>query len=148
MGMRELQRAFQLIQAHDSDFVGKRSPELVDSAEKAVGFKFPPTYRRFLTAYGCGDINGIEIFGLIDDDFANSGIPDGIWLTLDERRNGLPAHLLLISSEGDGAYCALDSAAMNSDGEYPVVRYEIDGTISPLGEDFGSFLLTEIEATL
>lgn len=148
MGMRELREAFRLIEENDGDFDGPKEPSLVDSAANALGFRFPPTYRRFLETYGCGDISGIEIFGVIDDNFKNNGIPDAIWLTLRYRKTGLPERYLLISSDGDGAYCALDADQADENGEYQVVRYEIDGAVFPLSKDFGTFLLSEIESAL
>jgi hypothetical protein len=59
---------------------------LVLKAESALGLKFPPTYRKFLLEYGCGNIFGMEFYGVVDDNFINSSIPDAIWITLNERK--------------------------------------------------------------
>ncbi len=148
MGVRQLREAFRLIEENHGDFSGPKESSLVDRAEKVLGMKFPPTYRQFLETYGCGDIGGFEVYGIIGNDFDSSGIPDAIWLTMQLRKTGLPEHYIVISDEGDGAICVLDSNAANDDGEFPVLRYELDGTVSLLGEDFGTFLVSEIESVL
>jgi hypothetical protein len=66
-------------------------------AESALGICFPPSYRAFLQAFGAGSIRGREIYGILDGDYQNSAIPDGIWLTLQERQSsGLPESLVIV----------------------------------------------------
>lgn len=155
MSMQNLLKAFELIEDNidRSDFEPEfKSEELIEKAENAIGFKFPPTYRLFLKQYGCGDIAGLEIYGLIKDDFENSSIPNGIWLTLNQRKkSGLQDCFLIISSTGDGFWYALDSSQANAEQEYPVVicGLEEDGRGSKkVNEDFGEFLLEKLQGTL
>lgn len=104
-----------------ADFEGTKDPELVASAEMKLDTKFPPSYRNFLVSYGCGDIAGVEIYGVIDNNFINSSIPDGIWATLNAREKyKLPHRFIIIGSTGDGYWYALDSSQPDKDGEYPV----------------------------
>lgn len=152
MGMKELDRALELIEEDGSgDFEGPKSPELVITAEKRLGLLFPPTYKKFLLEMGCGDIAGLEIYGLINGDFDDSSIPDTVWVTMDERKScRLPSGLVLVAAGDDGCYYALDIAEAGKDGECPVVKWDsvqarITETISP---DFGSFLLEEMESVL
>ncbi len=86
--MNELEQAIRLIDqnAASADFEGPKSEELVRLAEGALGLTLPPTYREFVRRQGCGDIAGEEFYGVIKDDFENSTVPNGIWLTLNERR--------------------------------------------------------------
>ncbi|HLN27582.1 MAG TPA: SMI1/KNR4 family protein [Gemmataceae bacterium] len=156
MSMSDLERAFEFIAAsgEPSDFVGPRKQRLIERAEEVLGLTFPPTYRRFLQDLGCGDIAAVEVYGLIDDNFWHSSIPDGIWLTMEERRTSkLPQSYVLVYSTGDGAYYALDTAKRDALGENPVVMWfpgwsaERDG-LNEVFTDFGSFFYKTIADAL
>jgi hypothetical protein len=149
MGMVELREAFRIIEnSSNADFDGEKDEALIDRAEKFLGLKFPLTYREFLRTLGCGGIKGKEFYGVIDDDFESSSVPDAIWLTDDERKSSkLDRSLVLIGQSIEGYY-ALDTSRMK-DGECPVIdalpvgkskEFEI---IAP---DFGTFFLNEIRA--
>ena len=96
----------------------------VAKAEDALEIKMPPSYREFLLHYGNGGVGFLEIYGLTknsSDDFSVGKIPNGIWLTLNERKqSGLPHRFIIIGSTGDGYWYALDSSQPDKDGEYPV----------------------------
>lgn len=67
-----------------------------------------------------------EDYGVIDDDFESSAVPNGIWLTLQERTDS---------------------------GEHPVVRWdpgvsEPDDELEVVAADFGTLLKTRIEEGL
>jgi hypothetical protein len=89
------------------DFAGPRDPALVAAAEAAIGSRFPPTYREFVTRYGAGGFGAFEIDGVIDANFHKSSVPNGIWETLDERRTAyLPNDLLIVAFADDGRITA------------------------------------------
>src|SRR5438105_11846156 len=92
MSTLDLDRALEAIRgAGDrAHFVGPRSKALVDAAERALGLRFPPRYRRFAELLGAGSVGGFEVYGVVNDNFERARVPDGIWATLEERRNGLP----------------------------------------------------------
>src|SRR5437899_1690679 len=105
MSITSLEQAFQMILENEdqASFVGPRDERVIQAAEAALGISFPPTYRRFLKERGCGDIAGAEFYGVIDENFVNSTIPNGIWLTLKSRRSSnLPTAFVIISETGDG----------------------------------------------
>ena len=87
MSLRNYQIAKSLIEAAHGDFEEAKPETLIAAAERALEIKFPPSYRKFLLTFGCVDINGSEIYGVIDDNFENSAVPNGIWLTLNERQS-------------------------------------------------------------
>src|SRR5690606_21827122 len=97
MSMQDYQAAKSLIENNDGDFSGPKPEGIVVSAEQALNLTFPPSYRHFLLDLGCGSIGGLEIYGVIDEEFEDSGVPDGIWLTLKMREGaGLnPAYILI-----------------------------------------------------
>ena len=103
---------------------GEKNETLIAAGEKALGLIFPPSYRKFLREIGSGGIGGVEIYGLVknaESDYFQSGIPNGIWLTLNERKQtSLPHRFIIIGSTGDGYWYALDSSQPDKDEEYPV----------------------------
>lgn len=155
MTMRDLQEGLKIISANTelAHFSGRKSQELVHAAEAALGVLFPPTYRAFLIEVGCGDIAGAEFFGIIDDDFENSSVPDAIWLTLDERRvSDLPRNLIIVYDLGEGTYYALDTIKRHKDGECHVVAW-VPGIMDNQGldvvaEDFGELFLNTVKFAL
>ena len=154
MSMTDLEKALAIIVSQDdADFDGPKEKSLVDSAEAALGLTFPSTYKTFLLNLGCGDIAGFEVYGVINSDYENSGIPDAIWLTLKERSDsGLSEDLILIGTRGDGAYYAIDMAQIKSDGEAPVIYWvagaQNDRMQQVIASDFGSFLKQELEQAI
>jgi antitoxin YobK len=120
--------------------------ELIRKAEQALGLTFPPSYRQFLLDFGTGGFGSLEVYGIVGEDFDKSSVPDGIWCTLDERKNsGLDRRYLLVQSGGDGTYVAIDSGQSDDAGECPLVRLSIDGKPSEhVGDSFGAWLLDEL----
>jgi hypothetical protein len=156
MSIADLKRAFDLIDANAAraDFEGEKDERLIAQAEEVLGFRFPPTYRKFLMRYGCGDIAGQEFYGLLTDDFTNACVPDAIWLTLKQRAaSGLPHNLVVVYATGDGTYFALDCTGSSEDDEYPVVAW-IPGESKPsdvlevVAKDFGVFMREVLEQSL
>jgi hypothetical protein len=148
MSIQKYEQARALIEgAGGGDFEGTKPEGLVAKAEAALGLKFPSSYRRFLLQMGCGDINGLEVFGLINDNFEKSTVPNGIWLTLNQRRAiGLNPSYVIIGEGGDGTYYALDTRRTDKEGESPVVRLSVDGRKSEaVADDFGGFLLEAVK---
>jgi len=155
MSMQDLERALQLVRAtSESDFVGPRSESLIGRAEGVLGLNFPPTYRRFLLDLGCGDIGGREFYGLVDGDFENSCVPDGIWVTLNERKfPNTPHEMIVVGSSGHCSSYVLDTARRTPDGECPVVEWWPGSGVDPadcqvIAEDFGAFFLMLVQEAL
>lgn len=152
MSMADLEQAFQLIDGIDNaDFHGPKAEALIVHAEQALGLTFPPTYRQFLSRFGCGAVSPHEFYGLVDDDFENSSVPDAVWLTLQLRRTTqLARSLVLVSETGDGGYYAIDTSQVTAAGEGPVVEWwpglpNAVGNGRTVCDDFGSFLLQRIQ---
>ncbi len=156
MSLDDYPAAARLVSEHSdlADFVGERPEELVERAEAALSLRFPPSYRSFLRELGAGDIAGEEFYGLVTDDFENSSVPDGIWLTLDEREaSNLPEALVVVYSDGMGNYYCLDTAHQGADGEHPVVMWmpgasEPDDELEVMSEDFGRFFYAMVSEGL
>jgi antitoxin YobK len=142
--------AMEIIQRHPdlNDFIGAREEESVVAAERALSLKFPPLYRRFLRELGCGSFGSSEIYGVCTVNFENSSVPDGIWLTLEERRSAyLPPYFVILAALGDGPYAVLDTRFSYEPDQCPVkawLRREMD----MIASDFGEFLLQQVTRAL
>lgn len=150
MSLQDYRQAKELIQQNGGDFAGAKQEALIVIAEKALGVAFPPSYRLFLLELGCGDINGFEVYGLLNDIFGASSVPNGIWLTLHERKNlGLPSAFVLIGDSGDGNYIAIDTSTKTTSEENPIVRLSVDGGQSiPVATSFGTYLLDGVRSVV
>ena len=151
MSIIDYQSAVELMQQHTDlmDFVGPRPNETLLAAEKALGLKFPLVYRHFLLEYGAGGFGGEEIYGIINPEFENSGVPDAIWYTLESRgRIKLPHDYIVIYSVGNGEIFCSDLTASYDD-KAPVVAFEPGLPIKlqnheVIAQDFGEFLLQRV----
>jgi antitoxin YobK len=148
--MEDVERAIDLVRENEdrAHFVGPRG-QVLGPAEEALGHPLPPTYRRFVEELGAGDLAGVEIYGVIDDDFENSGVPDAIWFTLTERKDSeLPEGLVLVMQDIDGFYAVLDTRGIAPGGEAPVVSWFEGEPSERLADDFGSFVRGQLEEAL
>lgn len=153
MSMEDLDRAIALIEAHPetASFEGPRPKMLVRAAERALGLKLPPTYRKFVIELGAGNMGSSEVYGLIDADFERSSVPDAIWATLRAREDdSLPLDLVVLNDE-DGELTCLQVRAGAEEG--PVLRLyagedEARRGAEQIAADFGQYLLTRVEEAL
>lgn len=129
-----------------ADFVGARERSLIDAAERRLDFRFPPTYRRFLLEFGCGNIGGQEIYGLIDEPIERGPIPNAVWLNLQRRARGWKPSLFVIHESGDGTSHALSLEHTGPHGEASVWLLSVSGeSIEKVADDFGDFLLSLVQ---
>lgn len=105
--MIEFNQIFDSLEQLGFDYVGPRSNALIQKAEIEIGFPLPGHYRKFISRFGCGDLGGAEIFGLISDNFHSASIPDAVWATLRARESGLENEFLVISEGGYGGLVVL-----------------------------------------
>lgn len=148
MGAAEYETAVKTMKQHPGlmFFAGPRAESLVEAAERALGLRFSATYRRFLLEFGAGSFGAAELYGVIDEQFDRSGVPDAVWCTLTEREEAqLPENLVVIQSSGDGGLVCLEIGPSAAD-RAPVVA--VHPGYSPaeqpraiLADDFGAHLL-------
>lgn len=148
MSMADLEEAIALIERNEdeADFDGDKPEELISKAEQALGLTFPLTYRTFLARLGCGGIAGAEFYGVIKDDFVNSGIPDAIWATLKQRKEfSSPEYYIVVGSTGDGGLYAIDCSASSGGGENPVIEWWPGlNEQKSVADDYGEFSLRTV----
>jgi antitoxin YobK len=155
VSMRDYEEALMLLEDHldEADFE-PQPEERVERAERRLGIRFPPTYRRFLLELGAGGVGSEEIYGLINDDFDESRPPQAVGLTLGLRREEqISDDLVVVYNLGQGSYYALDTGRPRPDGEAPVVGFTpgLSGAgdeLEVIASDFGSFFLETVRADL
>lgn len=156
MSSRTYKKAKKIILKNEdlADFEGEKSTDLISKAEAAVGLKFSGSYLDFLQTFGAGNFGSEEVFGIIDDDFENSSVPDAIWYTLTLRKSvNLPEHFLVIYDTGSDEVFCLDFNNTDSKGESKIVAIDPgyalrDQTLELIADDFGDFLLELVEEEL
>ena len=151
--MQDLIGAIHIVEKYPDKafFAGPRAEELIRTAEARLGVAFPPTYRKFLLTLGAGNFGSAEFYGVIDENFETSSVPDGIWFTLTERKEiDLPHRLIAIGVTSYGELYCLDTTKKS---EGPVIVYQ--SHLGPdvqepevVADDFGAFFLAQITARL
>ncbi|EFR92250.1 SMI1 / KNR4 family, partial [Listeria innocua FSL S4-378] len=108
-------------------------------------------YKTFLADYGALTFGSIEIYGVFKEDFEDSGIPDTVWSTMNERKLvDMPKHLTILLNTGMGELYCLNFAVLNSHNEPKVTSYypgfpEKSQQNEVLYDSFGEFLLDMIK---
>ena len=156
MSVETYQKAKQIISAQTdiADFVGGRSNDLISMAENELNLKFTGLYLDYLQTFGAGNFGAEEIYGIINDDFENSSVPDGIWYTLTERKEAnLPNNLLVIYDTGSEELFCLDFNNLDDKNEPRVVSFvpgmQLESqTYEIIANDFGDFLLDLVKEEL
>lgn len=149
MSVETYQKAKQIIHDNEdlADFIGGRSNELIKLAEEKLGVKFTGLYLDYLQTLGAGNFGAQEIYGIINDNFENSSVPDAIWYTLTERKEiNLPNNLLVIYDTGSDELFCLDFNQLDEIGEPKVVSFvpgiDLESqSYEIIANDFGDFLL-------
>lgn len=108
------------------ELLGGVSENNIRLASESIGLEFPPSYREFLRAFGCGSLSYQEIIGL--------GGPPHLdvsemtkYLRETSRLSRFPSTLIPVLADGYGNYECLNTAAKDERGENPVVEWLHDG---------------------
>ena len=149
MSVENYQKAKLIIQINEdmAGFIGGRTNELIKLAEAKLGVKFTGLYLDYLQAFGAGNFGAQEIYGIINDNFENSSVPDAIWYTLTERKEiNLPNNLLVIYDTGSDELFCLDFNQLDEKGDPKVISFvpgiELESqSYEIIANDFGDFLL-------
>ncbi|CEG25314.1 SMI1/KNR4 family protein [Bacillus sp. B-jedd] len=149
MSVETYQKAKQIIQTNEdlADFIGGRTNELIKLAEEKLGIKFTGLYLDYLQTFGAGNFGAQEVYGIINNNFENSSVPDAIWYTLTERKEiNLPNNLFVIYDTGSDELFCLDFNQLDEKGEPKVVSFvpgiDLESqSYEIIANDFGDFLL-------
>ena len=155
MSIQNLEEAFLAIsQNFDPDecvFSSSKSYDFIEKAEKFLEVKFPNTYREFIHKCGFGGPCSLVISGIRtnqENELLSTGV---VFSNLNKRTKfNHPKHLIAIEDIGDGSMYCLDTSQMNTEGECPVVVWQIGGyettpELEVVAEDFGKFFLDMVQ---
>lgn len=132
-------------------FAGVKDEALIEKAEKALEISFSSQLRDFFKNYGAGSIGSEEIYGIVNENFTDAKVPNGVWFTLTERKEiNMPNNLYVLFDTGADEFFCLDFNQLNENGEPPVVVFfpGIDSSIQMyevLAGDFGDYLLKIVD---
>jgi len=119
------------------------APEsLIAEAEGLLGRPLPGTYRQFLRRFGAGRFESLSFLGL-DPSRRSADTLDVVVMS-----RSLPARYVAVAVHADGTMFALDLKASSAGREPPVVRAGPDQRWEHVAEDFGQFMLDQIEDEL
>jgi hypothetical protein len=145
----KIDKAFEIIEDNieESDFVGKIKDESIRKLEELLNIVLPYSYKKFIQNYGCGDIFGIEIYGIVSDDKIQvEGVPSLYWLIKELRKDGLNNNYIPFSETGDGNYFILDSSNINEKNEHSVYIWSPGNLLSKkVSSSFASFLYNTLK---
>jgi hypothetical protein len=147
--MNSIDRVAELLErnAEWADVSGPKDEELVAKAEQYLDLKLPNSYRDFLRRWGTLSVGPDEFYGVIDEDFETSSVPDAVWFTAKKRRElQLPHELVpVFNADGDEYYC-LDTSRMDDSHECPVVTWDVSGrrVVEQRAPTFGDFLWARV----
>lgn len=138
-------RYFKIIDDNieNGDFAGNINDESITEAQRILNVKFPESYIQFLKKYGCGDIFGTEIYGIVSsNNIEGTGIPSLVWLTKELRKDGLLPQYIPICFADDGCYYILDTNQINEN-ECPVLIWDSGNLLTEKNSrDFEEFMVS------
>ncbi|EHC6194407.1 SMI1/KNR4 family protein [Listeria monocytogenes serotype 1/2a] len=153
MSIEKYNQAKDVIEENDYlvDDFGGASDTIIEKAQVVLNVNFPEDYKAFLADFGALTFGSIEIYGVFKEDFENSGIPDTVWSTMNERKLvDMPKHLTILYNTGMGELYCLNFADLNSYNEPKITSYypgfpEKSQHNEVLYDNFGEFLLDMIQ---
>ncbi|MBC1502529.1 SMI1/KNR4 family protein [Listeria booriae] len=153
MSIESYNKAKEIIEENEElvDDFGEMQESLIIKAQKELGVDFPDEYKYFLTDFGALTFGSIEIYGVFKEDFENSGVPDAVWATLNERKLvNMPQYLVVIYNTGMGELLCLNFRDLNDNQEPKVTSYfagfdESAQKHEVLYESFGDFILDMVK---
>ncbi len=137
----EIEHLILRLQQTASNFAvsGPKADDDVVTLERTLGITLPPSYRSFILRFGAICRADAIISGIWRGD-SLLGSADTV-TELFRRQHRLPARFIVIQPDDEAPYC-LDSGRLQSDGEYPVVCYELQhDCVSDISRSFGDFIL-------
>ncbi|WP_088816468.1 MULTISPECIES: SMI1/KNR4 family protein [Listeria] len=145
----EYNKAKELIEENQDlvDAFGGASDDIIKKAQTVLDLQFPEDYKLFLSCFGALTFGSIEIYGVFREDFENSGVPDTIWSTLNERKLvNMPKYLVILYNTGMGEMYCLNYKDLNEKNEPKITSYfpgfsEDAQKNEVLYNNFGEFLL-------
>lgn len=146
--MADIAEIRELLEA-DSLVAGGSSEASIEEAEAALGVRFPPSYRAFLSQYGAvGEIAGLFEAGDEDEPPLWSDVVTDTLLTRKVSRGRILNEYIPIAGDGSDFHYYLDTSHTDARGECPMIVLGpgADGLV--IADDFCDFVRQYYEDTL
>lgn len=154
MSYQNYEKAVRLAKQCDGYSVGiEKSDDVLLRASELLGIKFSKQCYDFFKKLGYLEFFGVEIYGIVKDDFSGEYVGCAIEATLSDRKEyNLPQEWLTIYFFDDGYMGYLDYSQLNESGEPPVIMAIYNGdeyvVTEKAAEDLGDFILHLVEEQL
>lgn len=156
MSKQSFDKAIKLVKkCEDFDKGGRKSSKVIEKAEQLLGLKLSEQETEYLSKFGYIEFFGVELFGIINEDFEDDGDYEGCMVewTLHERATGsISDDWVALRTEDDGGMVFLDHSDTDDNGEPKVIFAEDDGSgykkTEVIADDFGDYLLELVEEQL
>ncbi|EAF7125109.1 SMI1/KNR4 family protein [Listeria monocytogenes] len=153
MSIEKYNQAKNVIEENDYlvDDFGGASDAIIEKAQVVLDVNFPKDYKTFLADYSALTFGSIEVYGVFKEDFEDSGVPDIVWTTINERKLvDMPKYLLILHNTGMGELYCMNFADLNSHNEPRITSYypgfpEKAQQNEILYDSFGEFLLDMVQ---
>ena len=151
MSYQNFKKALKLAkQCEGYDTGGGKTDKVISDASELLNIKFSKQNYKYFRKLGYLEFSGVEVFGMVTDDFSGEPEAKCVETALADRKNyNLPEEWLPIYFFDDGYYGYLDYSQLNEDGEPPVIIAIYDGekyvVTEKAAEDLGDFLLQLVE---
>lgn len=119
-------KAKKIIKENDElvDDFGGAPKDIIKKAQITLDLEFPEDYKLFLSHFGALTFGSVEIYGVFREDFENSGVPDAVWATLNERSLvNMPNYLVVIYNSGMGEMYCMNYKDLNDANEPKITSY-------------------------
>jgi SMI1-KNR4 cell-wall len=154
MSVGDYEKAISLLAKNDLKPIEVRRPSQHDiqRLEQRLGITLPESYMRMLLDFGLLQVRSISISGVGNSGLEGTTASSVVFATENDRSNGLISKFMItIAFAGYGPFFVIDCSQLAENRTAPI--YEIPaGGISygkdKIAEDFGNFLLKEVENML
>ncbi len=153
MSKQSFDKAVRLVKKCEGFDCGEKvSSDVIEKAEQLLGLKFSEQERAYLSEFGYIELDGVELYGIINEDFEDDGEYEGCMVewTLHERKAGnIRWEWIALQFVDEGGMMFLDHSDLDENGEPKVIFAEDDGEgykkIGRSADDLGDYLLELVE---
>lgn len=130
------------------------SDQVIEKAEELLGISFSRQMREYLSDYAYIEFFGVEIYGIIEEDFSSTCLEGNIveWALSERKKNGLDSKWVPVRFEDDGIMVFQDYNELNEEGEPAIIVASLteDGYeyVEQIADDLGDYIAELVDMQL
>ncbi|HDS1130711.1 TPA: SMI1/KNR4 family protein [Stenotrophomonas maltophilia] len=110
----------------DPAYAGEATDADIEDFEKALGVKFPASYKAFLKKYGALSFGGDTYYGITKGGVEATSVPNVAFATRSARVDGdADDSMIVVKSSGYGPIYSIDTSIIGESGEPVIVETEL-----------------------